>query len=105
MTGLLVVLFPIVLLLFLLGMDRVEAPLRRNNDAAEVERFLDSAKQEDVDEIISGGLRAAMDRWRSRRFGGLLPATSRKSRKRRRAVVKSTPPLLSYQDADSSEKQ
>ncbi|MEO6957788.1 MAG: hypothetical protein ABI137_13680 [Antricoccus sp.] len=105
MTSLLVVLFPIALLLFLLGMDRVEAPLRRNGDAAEVERFLDSAKQEDVDEIISGGLRAAMDRWRSRRFGGLLPGTSRKSRKRRHAIVKSAPPLLSDDDADLSDNR
>lgn len=103
MTSLLVVLFPIALLLFLLGMDRVEAPLRRNIDAAEVERFLDSAKQEDVDEIISGGLRAAMDRWRSRRFGGLLPGTSRRSRKRRPAIVKSAPPLLSDENTDASD--
>lgn len=66
MAVLLVVLFPFGLLLFLLFMEKVEAPLRRANDPEEVERFLDHAKQEDVDNIISGGLRKAMDRWRGR---------------------------------------
>lgn len=66
MAALLVVLFPFGLLLFLLFMEKVEAPLRRSNDPEEVERFLDHAKQEDVDNIIAGGLRKAMDRWRGR---------------------------------------
>ena len=66
MAALLVVLFPFGLLLFLLFMEKVEAPLRRSSDPEEVERFLDHAKQEDVDNIISGGLRKAMDRWRGR---------------------------------------
>lgn len=64
--ALFVVLFPFGLLLFLLFMEKVEAPLRRSNDPQEVERFLDHAKQEDVDNIIAGGLRKAMDRWRGR---------------------------------------
>lgn len=66
MAALLVVLFPLGLLLFLLFMEKVEAPLRRSNDPEEVERFLDHVKQEDVDNIIAGGLRKAMDRWRGR---------------------------------------
>ena len=66
MAALLVVLFPFGLLLFLLFMEKVEAPLRRANDPEEVERFLDHAQQEDVDNIIAGGLRKAMDRWRGR---------------------------------------
>ena len=40
MAGLLVVLFPVVLLLFLLVMERVEVPLRRDNDTDDVEAFL-----------------------------------------------------------------
>ncbi len=108
MAALLVVLFPIALLLFLLGMERVEAPLRRGNDTDDVERFLDTAKQEDVDAIISGGLRKAMERWRSRRFGGLLPRNGRNGRKDRKAtkrdsdIVKSEPALLGGSGADSS---
>ena len=97
MAGLLVVLFPIAVLFFLLGMERVEAPLRRGNDTDDVERFLDTAKQEDVDAIISGGLRKAMERWRSRRFGGLLPGNGRKGRKstkRNDDVVKAEPAIL-----------
>lgn len=66
MAALLVVLFPFGLLLFLLLMEKVEAPLRRTNDPEEVRRFLDHAKQEDVDNIIAGGLRKAMERWRGR---------------------------------------
>lgn len=66
MAALLVVLFPFGLLLFLLFMEKVEAPMRRSNDPEEVRRFLDHAKQEDVDNIIAGGLRKAMDRWRGR---------------------------------------
>lgn len=105
MAALLVVLFPIVVLLFLLGMERVEAPLRRGNDVDDVERFLDTAKQEDVDAIISGGLRKAMERWRSRRFGGLLPRNGRRGRrstKRDGDIVKSEPAVLGGSDAQSS---
>ena len=96
MAGLLVVLFPVVLLLFLLGMERVERPLRRGNDTDDVEAFLDSAKQEDVDAIISGGLRKAMERWRSRRYRGLLPGTGRRQKPQKsRGVVRAEPPVLS----------
>lgn len=105
MAALLVVLFPIAVLLFLLGMERVEAPLRRGNDTDDVERFLDTAKQEDVDAIISGGLRKAMERWRSRRFGGLLPRNGRKGRKstkRDRHIVKPEPAVLGHTSADSA---
>lgn len=105
MAALLVVLFPIAVLLFLLGMERVEAPLRRGNDADDVERFLESAKQEDVDAIISGGLRKAMERWRSRRFGGLLPRNGRKGRKSGRPdreIVKSEPAVLGSTAADNA---
>ncbi|GAB3308032.1 hypothetical protein [Epidermidibacterium keratini] len=69
MAALLVVFFPVGLLLFLLFMERVEAPLRRADDPEEMERFLESAKQEDVDNIISGGLRKAMKVWRRRLTG------------------------------------
>ncbi|PRZ43089.1 hypothetical protein CLV47_103146 [Antricoccus suffuscus] len=108
MAALLVVLFPIAVLLFLLGMERVEAPLRRGNDTDDVERFLDSAKQEDVDAIISGGLRKAMERWRSRRFGGLLPRNGRRGRKaarRSRDIVKPEPAVLGGSSTDSSEPE
>jgi len=80
MAALVVVLFPIGLLLFLLFMERVEVPLRRGNDD-DVEEFLDSAQQDEVDTLISGGLRKAMDRWRKRRrISTLLPRNGRKDR-------------------------
>lgn len=72
MAALLVVFFPVLLLFFLLFMEKVEAPLRRSND--DVEEFLESARQDEVDTLISGGLRKAMDRWRKRRrLSRLLP--------------------------------
>lgn len=80
MAVLLVVLFPIGLLLFLLFMERVEVPLRKGNDD-DVEEFLDSARQDEVDTLISGGLRKAMDRWRKRRrLSSRLPRNGRKSK-------------------------
>lgn len=68
MAGLLVVLFPFLLLAFLLFMERVEAPLRRHaTDTDAVEQFLDNATTEDVDNVYRYGVRRALERWRNRR--------------------------------------
>jgi len=67
MAGLLVVFFPLLLLAFLLFMDRVEEPLRRGVTDTEVEEFLDTASREDVDNVFRYGVRRSLERWRNRR--------------------------------------
>lgn len=66
MTGLLVVFFPLLLLGFLLFMERVEEPLRRVADN-DVETFLDKASDQDMDNLYRFGVRRALHRWRTRR--------------------------------------
>ncbi|CAN5363705.1 hypothetical protein BH20ACT5_BH20ACT5_23520 [soil metagenome] len=78
MTGLLVLLFPLVLLGFMLFMERVEAPLRRAAVENQVEDFLDTARPDEVDTFVRFGLRRALDSWRSRRrLSQLLPLGAR----------------------------
>jgi hypothetical protein len=65
-----VILFPPLLIAFLLVMERVEEPLRRPASPREVGEFLTSATPGEVDTLASSGIRRAMSRWRSRRRGG-----------------------------------
>jgi len=67
MAGLLVVFFPLLLLAFLLFMERVEEPLQRGVTDTEVEAFLDTASREDVDNVFRYGVRHSLERWRNRR--------------------------------------
>lgn len=67
MAGLLVVFFPVLLLAFLLFMERVEAPLRRRAADTDVAEFLETASREDVDNVFRYGVRRALERWRNRR--------------------------------------
>lgn len=67
MVALIVILFPPLVIAFLLVMERVEEPLRRPTSQRQVEEFLASATPADVDELASSGIRRAMDRWRGRR--------------------------------------
>ncbi len=67
MAGLLVVFFPLFLLAFLLFMERVEQPLRRDAVGSDVEEFLDNASREDVDNVFVYGVRRSLERWRNRR--------------------------------------
>jgi hypothetical protein len=62
-----VILFPPLLIAFLLVMERVEEPLRRPASAREVTEFLDSATTAEVDTLTSSGVRRALLRWRRRR--------------------------------------
>lgn len=78
MAGLLVIFFPLLLLVFLLFMERVEAPLRRAAVENQVEEFLDNARADDVDTFVRYGMRRAIDRWRNRRrLTVLRPQTRR----------------------------
>lgn len=67
MAGLLVVFFPLFLLGFLLFMERVEEPLSRGPTETDVADFLDTASNEDVDNVFRYGVRRSVERWRNRR--------------------------------------
>jgi hypothetical protein len=65
--ALIVVLFPPLLIAFLLIMERVEEPLRRPTSQREVTEFLDTADRGDVETLARSGVLRAMFRWRRRR--------------------------------------
>jgi hypothetical protein len=62
-----VILFPPLLIAFLLVMERVEEPLRRPASPREVTEFLSTATAGEVDTLASSGIRRALFRWRRRR--------------------------------------
>lgn len=66
MLGLLVLLFPFVLLAFLLFMERVEQPLTRVAAEREIEEFLDDATPDELETFVREGTDPAMRRFRSR---------------------------------------
>jgi hypothetical protein len=65
-----VILFPPLLIAFLLFMERVEEPLRRPVGPREVSEFLSSATPGEVETLSRSGLRRALARWRGRRRAG-----------------------------------
>jgi hypothetical protein len=65
--ALIVILFPPLLIAFLLIMERVEEPLRRPTSQREVTEFLDTANRGDVETLSRSGVMRAMFRWRRRR--------------------------------------
>jgi hypothetical protein len=67
--ALIVILFPPLLIAFLLVMERVEEPLRRPTSQREVEDFLGTATPGEVGTLANSGIRRAMSRWRVRRRG------------------------------------
>jgi hypothetical protein len=74
-----VILFPPLLIAFLLVMERVEEPLRRPASPLEVSDFLNTATPDEVDTLAASGIRRALLRWR---------------RRRRTNAVRSNPPLV-----------
>ena len=62
-----VILFPPLLIAFLLIMERVEEPLRRPTSRREVAEFVGTASPDEVDTLTNSGARRAMRRWRQRR--------------------------------------
>lgn len=67
MQGLAVVLFPVLLMLFALAMERVEFRLRRLTvREQEVEEFLNNASQADVAALASEGFPHALARFHQR---------------------------------------
>ena len=67
-------LLPVLLLGLMLGMERVERPLRVDDVGDLLEGFLDSARPEEVETFVSEGYAPALERyWRRRRFSRLIP--------------------------------
>ena len=67
MVALSVILFPPLLIAFLLVMERVEEPLRRPAGPREVSEFLNTATPGEVDTLATSGIRRALGRWRRRK--------------------------------------
>ncbi len=59
-------------------MERVEAPLRRDDVTGQLEEFLNGARPEEVETFVTDGYAEALERyWRRRRLSRLLPGRSR----------------------------
>jgi hypothetical protein len=71
MIGFLMVLFPLVLLGFVLLMERVEEPLSRVAVERDLEHFLEDANAEELDTFVREGTDSALRRFR-KRLGGSL---------------------------------
>jgi hypothetical protein len=71
-------LLPVLLLVLMLMMERVERSLRGEDVSAELESFLDSARPDEVETYVSEGFAPALERyWRRRRLTRLLPGRQR----------------------------
>jgi hypothetical protein len=66
MIGFLVLLFPFVLLGFMLLMGRVEEPLSQVAVEREIEQFLDDATTDELDTFVREGTDSALSRFRQR---------------------------------------
>jgi hypothetical protein len=80
MLSLLVLLFPLLLMAFMLLMERVEDPLRQDTDEEKVAEFLETARADEVDALVREGFTHAFARWRHRRrrrLTKLLPLSGR----------------------------
>ena len=66
MAGLLVLLFPPLLLAFMLIMARVEEPLNKVAVERQIEEFLDEANPDELDTFVREGTESALTRFRPR---------------------------------------
>ena len=80
MIGFLVLLFPLLLLAFMLIMEHIEEPLTRVADERDVVEFLDHANREELDTFVREGTDSALTRFRSRLR--ILPRATRRNRVR-----------------------
>ena len=67
MFALFAVLFPGVLMLLLLAMERVEAPLRVASVGERLVEFLDEARPDEVERVVRQDLGEVLDRYWQRR--------------------------------------
>jgi hypothetical protein len=77
MIGFLMLLFPVVLLGFMLLMERVEAPLSRVAEERDIEQFLEAANPEELDTFVREGTDSALRRFRKRVGMGLRRVAAR----------------------------
>jgi hypothetical protein len=91
MVGLLVLLFPFVLLGFMVVMERVESPLRQVAVETQVETFLDDARPEEIDTFVREGFPVALEQFKGRRRLSRLLPLPRTSRGRHAAKATSRP--------------
>ena len=66
MIGFLVLLFPVLLLIFMLVMERIEEPLTRVALERDVEDFLEHANPDEMNTLVREGPVSAMSRFRAR---------------------------------------
>ncbi|MEO7261412.1 MAG: hypothetical protein ABI047_09185 [Jatrophihabitantaceae bacterium] len=78
MIGFLVLLFPVLLLIFMLVMERIEEPLTRVALERDVEDFLEHANPEELNTFVREGADTAVSRFRSRLR---LPGSGRRARR------------------------
>jgi hypothetical protein len=79
MIGFALVLFPFVLLGFVMLMGRVEEPLSQIADERDIEQFFDDANAEELDVFIREGTESALSRFRARLGLGRLRRGWRRS--------------------------
>ena len=72
-------LFPLLLMAFMLIMEHIEEPLTRVADERDVVEFLDHANREELDTFVREGTDSALTRFRSRLR--LLPRAGRRARR------------------------
>ncbi|MCU1656814.1 MAG: hypothetical protein JWO57_1470 [Pseudonocardiales bacterium] len=78
MVGFVMLLFPFLLLGFMLLMGRVEEPLNQVAEERDIEQFLDDASPEELDAFVREGTDSALSRFRQRLgFGRLRRSASR----------------------------
>jgi hypothetical protein len=78
MAGLLVLLFPVLLLVFMLFMGKVEEPLNRLDRPHEMEEFLDEANPAEMNTFVREGADNALRRFRQRMGLGRRHAAGRR---------------------------
>jgi len=66
MIGFLVLGFPVLLMIFMLVMERIEEPLTRVATERDVEDFLDHANPDELDTLVREGTDSAIKRFRAR---------------------------------------
>lgn len=66
MIGFALLLFPCVLLGFVMLMGRVEEPLRQIAEERDIEQFFDDANAEELDVFIREGTESALSRFQAR---------------------------------------
>jgi hypothetical protein len=66
MIGFLMLLFPFLLLAFMLAMERVERPLSQVAVERQLEQFLDDANPEELETFVREGTESALSRFQQR---------------------------------------